>query len=494
MYEENAALLIDFYKADHRRQYPEGTTEVYSNLTPRSMKLAPLGCNDGVVVFGIQGFISDFLIDYWDRNFFNLSKEQAIRSFKRRMDTSLGQGAVPTEHMEALWDLGYLPIEIKALPEGSICPVKVPLLTIRNTHPDFFWLTNSLETIMSNKLWKPITAATIARAYRRRFDAFAKITGFDPELVQFQGHDFSFRGLSGLEDAESVGGGHLLSFTGTDTVPAIGYLERHYAADAEKEMIGVSVPATEHSVMCMGSKEGELETFQRLIEEVYPNGFVSIVSDTWDFWKVITEYLPKLQGKIMKRNGRVVIRPDSGDPVKIICGDPEAAEGTPEHKGAIQCMWDTFGGTITEKGFKLLDSHIGLIYGDSITLERQLKILEGLAEKGFCSGNVVLGIGSFTYQYVTRDTFGMAMKATSGVVNGERISIYKDPKTDSGAKKSARGLLKVELSHIGGQYYLKDQVSEDEEKEGALETVFKNGALVKQQTLKEIRERVLKSI
>lgn len=487
-----APLLIDFYKADHRRQYPEGTTEVYSNFTPRSMKLAPVGCNDGVVVFGIQSFVVEFLIGYWQDHFFDRPKDKVIKEMKRRFDTSLGPDSVPLDHMAALHDLGYLPIELKALPEGSLCPVKVPLLTIKNTLPEFFWLTNSLESVMSNLLWKPMVAATIARAYLRRFESFATLTGFPLEFVKFQGHDFSFRGLSGVEDAERVGAAHLLSFVGTDTVPAIDFLEFFYKADAEKEMIGVSVPATEHSVMCMGSKEGELQTFNRLITELYPKGFVSIVSDTWDFWKVITEYLPALKDKIMARDGRVVIRPDSGDPVKIICGDPAAVPGSPEYKGAIECMWETFGGTITDKGFKLLDTHIGLIYGDSITLQRQLDILEGLAHKGFCSGNVVLGIGSFTYQYLTRDNFGLAMKATSGVVNGERISIYKDPKTDSGVKKSARGLLKV--TKEAGKYCLTDQVSEAEEELGHLDTVFKDGKLVKMQSLKEIRNRLRETI
>lgn len=188
-----APLLIDFYKADHRRQYPDGTTEVYSNFTPRSMNLAPVGCSDGVVVFGIQAFALEFLIDYWDDNFFNLPKNEVLAEIKRRFDTSLGPDSVPLEHIAALHDLGYLPIELKALPEGSLCPPKVPLLTIKNTLPEFFWLTNSLESVMSNLLWKPIIAATIGRAYLRRFESFAKLTGFDLNLVKFQGHDFSFR-------------------------------------------------------------------------------------------------------------------------------------------------------------------------------------------------------------------------------------------------------------------------------------------------------------
>jgi len=484
----NAALLIDFYKADHRRQYPEGTQEVYSNFTPRSNKLAPFGCEDGVVVFGIQAFVQRYLVDYWNDSFFDRPKEKVIRDFKRRMDTSLGADSVPTDHLEALHDLGYLPIKVKALPEGSVCPIKVPMLTIRNTLPEFFWLTNSLESLMSNELWKPITAATIARAYRKKFVEYAELTGFPVELVDFQGHDFSFRGLSGVEDALLVGAAHLTSFVGTDTVPAIDFLEEFYLANAEKELIGASVPATEHSVMCMGSKTGELGTFKRLITELYPKGFVSIVSDTWDYWKVITEFLPELKQEILAREGRVVIRPDSGDPVKIICGDPDAPVGSPEYKGTVECMWETFGGTITDKGYKLLDTHIGLIYGDSITLVRQDQILKRLAEKGFCSGNVVLGIGSYTYQYVTRDTFGMAMKATAGVINGERVEIFKDPKTDSGAKKSAKGLLRVDL--VNGVYQLTDQVSEEEEIKGALKTVFLDGKVCNLQSLADIRSRL----
>jgi nicotinamide phosphoribosyltransferase len=183
-----------------------------------------------------------------------------------------------------------------------------------------------------------------------------------------------------------------------------------------------------------------------------------------------------------------VIRPDSGDPVKIIVGDKNAVPGSPEYKGAIECMWEVFGGTVTEKGFKLLDSHIGLIYGDSITLQRQEAILSGLKEKGFSSFNVVLGIGSFTYEYVTRDTYGFAMKATYGEVNGEARNIFKDPKTDDGTKKSAKGLLAVFKEN--DTLVLKDECTWEEEKQGLLQTVFENGKIVNEQSLTEIRERI----
>jgi Nicotinic acid phosphoribosyltransferase len=245
-----------------------------------------------------------------------------------------------------------------------------------------------------------------------------------------------------LNLAYVVVGRTLLSFTGTDTIPAIDWLEHFYNADAEKELIGGSVPATEHSVMCLGGNETEKETFLRLITEVYPKGIVSIVSDTWDYWKVVDKLLRELKPNIMSRDGKVVIRPDSGDPVKIVCGDPDSYN-VPVRKGTIEVLWDIFGGTINSKGYKQLDPHIGVIYGDSITLDRCRDICENLKQKGFASTNIVFGIGSYTYQYVTRDTFGFAMKATHGIVNGQPVDIYKDPITDDGVKKSAKGLLCV---------------------------------------------------
>ncbi|MCD6068598.1 MAG: putative nicotinate phosphoribosyltransferase [Bacteroidetes bacterium] len=483
----NPLMLIDFYKADHRRQYPEGTELVYSNFTPRKSRLAE---NDKLVFFGLQYFVKEYLVKQWNEGFFQLPKEKVIADYKRRMDNALGKDSIPVEHIAALHDLGYLPLIIKGLPEGTIVTPKIPVVTIYNTKPEFFWLTNYLESLMSAILWKPCTSATTAYQYRKTFNRFANETVSDENIdfVFWQGHDFSFRGMSGIEDACISAAGHLLSFYGTDTVPAIDFHELYYNADSGKELIGGSVPATEHSVMCMGTKDDEICTFERLIEELYPNGIVSIVSDTWDFWKVITEFLPQLKSKILARNGKVVIRPDSGDPVKIIIGDKDAAPGSPEFKGAIECMWDVFGGTITDKGYKLLDSHIGLIYGDSITLQRQKDILNGLKEKGFASFNVVLGIGSYTYEYVTRDTYGFAMKATYGEVNGEARNIFKDPKTDDGTKKSAKGLMQV--TEKDGILQMKDQCTWEEEKQGLLQTVYENGKVVKEQSLSEIRSRI----
>lgn len=481
-------LLKDGYKVGHKFQYPEGTTLVYSNLTPRKSRNAELG---EVMFFGLQYFIKEYLIRQFEEAFFHMPKAQVLQAYARRMDNYLGKNAITYDHISALHDLGYLPLEIKALPEGTLVPMKVPVFTIKNTIPEFFWLTNMLETLMSSITWKPCTSATTAFQYLRTFTRFARETvGDDHSFIPWQGHDFSFRGMSGIEDASMSGAGHLLCFSGTDTIPAIDFLEAYYNADCEQELIGGSVPATEHSVMCMGTQGDEIGTFERLITQIYPSGIVSIVSDTWDFWQVIAVFLPQLKAQILAREGKVVIRPDSGDPVKVIVGDEDAMPGSPEYKGAITCLWETFGGTITSKGYKLLDSHIGLIYGDSITTERQTAILEGLKRKGFASYNVVLGIGSYTYEYVTRDTFGFAMKATYGEVNGEGRDIFKDPKTDDGTKKSARGLMQVYKHPDTGRLELKDQCTWEEEGQGELKTVFKDGKIIKDWTLAEIRERV----
>lgn len=485
-------LLKDGYKVGHKFQYPENTTLVYSNLTPRRSRVDGI---EEIVFFGLQYFIKEYLIRQFDEYFFSRPKEEVLKTYRRRIDHYLGKDSITYDHIEALHDLGYLPLEIKALAEGSLVPLKVPVFTIVNTLPQFFWLTNMLETLVSAITWKPCTSATTAFTYLKTFTKYASETvGTDHSFVPWQGHDFSFRGMSGIEDAILSGAGHLLCFSGTDTIPAIDFLENYYNADCEKELIGGSVAATEHSVMCMGTEQGEIDTFIRLITKVYPQGIVSIVSDTWDFWLVITEFLPQLKDMILARNGKVVIRPDSGDPVKIIIGDADALPGSPEYKGAIECMWEVFGGSMTPMGYKLLDSHIGLIYGDSITTERQEQILEGLKKKGFASYNVVLGIGSYTYEYVTRDTYGFAMKATYGEVEGKGRAIYKDPKTDNGIKKSAKGLLKVVRNEESGKLELDDDVSWDEEKTGLLKTVFKDGKLLVDEHFSEIKKRLLAQI
>jgi len=534
----NPFLQADFYKTGHPFQYPKGTNKILANFTPRSARLAPVLpelFDEKIVWFGLQGFIKEILIGLFDREFFGKLASTAVRHYQRRVDNALGKGAVTVDHLQALHDLGYLPLEIRSVPEGARVDIRVPPVTFINTRPEFAWLVTYIETLFSCESWKPSTVATIAFEYRKLLTYFAQLTGSPMAFVDWQGHDFSMRGMAGLYDARKCGAGHLLSFTGTDTIPAIDYLEDLYNADSDRELIGGSVPATEHSVMCLGSKEGEIETIRRLVKQVYPAGIVSVVSDTWDFWQVVTDFAAALKSEIMSRqpdalgNAKVVFRPDSGDPVKILtgyfCTDVpdvqdraalqaaqaagfeavrDAATGTywllgedasarqtlrePEVKGAVQCLWDTFGGVQTDRGYKLLDPHVGLIYGDSITLTRARDILVRLERKGFASGNVVLGIGSYTYQYLTRDTFGWALKATYAEVNGEPQELVKDPVTDSGVKKSAKGLLRVDKTPDG--YVLHDQQTPEQAAGGALVPVFRDGELLVEQSLAEIRARL----
>lgn len=479
----NGLLLTDGYKTGHHKQYPKGTEEVYSNWTPRSNKYAPKGC-DKVVSFG-QQYVFQWLHNYFNDNFFSKPKDIVCNEIKEELSMYLGT-AYDVTHYEKLHDLQYLPIKVKSLPEGVEVPIKVPMVTVVNTDKEFYWITNFLETILSTMLWQPMTSASIALRYKRIFKNWALLT--DEEnvaFIDFQGHDFSMRGMGGLQSAISSGIGHGAVFLGSDTLPVISSLRKYYKA--EGFVVG-SVNATEHSVMCAGTKDDEIGTFRHLME-TYPTGILSVVSDTWDLWKVLTVYLPQLKEEVLARDGKLVIRPDSGDPVDIICGENRTLGGElPKDKGVVELLWDVFGGTINAQGFKVLNTHIGAIYGDSITTERAENICQRLHDKGFASTNVVLGIGSFTYQFNTRDTFGFAMKATSVVVKGERREIFKDPITDDGVKKSAKGLIKVDL--VNNEYVLVDQVTPKEEEGGELQVIYKNGKFVNQVTLKEIRNRV----
>jgi nicotinamide phosphoribosyltransferase len=503
----NPLLLTDGYKTGHHQQYPEGTTLVYSNFTPRSLKHAPKHCNE-IVSFG-QQMVMKIIHESFEKEFFHQPKELVCGEMKRELSMYLNTD-YDVSHFEALWDLQYLPIKVKAIKEGTVVPVKVPVLTIYNTIPEFYWITNYLETIISNLLWKPITSATIAHNYRKVLTSWQEKTDAERGwFIDWQGHDFSMRGLDSIDATISSGIGHLTSFSGSDSLPAIYGARKYYG---ETEFVAGSVNATEHSVMCAGGKEDEIDTFRRLLD-TYPTGILSIVSDTWDLWKVCTEHVVTLKEEIMNRDGKLVIRPDSGDPVDILCGFPKNEEGllynseenikngasyylapmnTPEEKGVIELLWDVFGGTINEQGYKVLDSHIGAIYGDSITIDRADEICARLEAKGFASTNVVLGIGSFTYQYNTRDTFGFAMKATYVEVNGEAREIFKDPITDDGTKKSATGLLSVH--NHDGEYVLIDHCTWDGESVSELKPIYEDGVFYNQTTLTEIKGRLTKLV
>lgn len=553
MQEISSILLTDAYKLDHRRQAPEQWSCAYENWTPRKSRVEGI---DYVVQFGLQHAIKEYLIERFNKDFFTQPKALICADYLETVQEYLGVQAsksIGIAHIEALHDLGYLPITIKALPEGTRTKIRVPQWTIQTSKSHrkrgtFAWVPGYLETLLSCLCWGPSTSATLAYAYREIFEYWANETGCKKDFVPFQGHDFSFRGMYGPEAACMSGGAHLTSFVGTDTIPAIKWLKKYYAADPKDGIIGCSVAATEHAVMCIGTGffvkknnltwerygEAELAVFKRLITEVYPTGIVSIVSDTWNLWKVLDEYCVELKDIILARDGKLVIRPDSGDPVKILTGyfDDEVGfdvgdkiflrndEGVitdteishTEYLGVIQKLWTIFGGSTTDTDHRLLDPHVGAIYGDSITLGRAEEICTRLAQNKFASINWVAGIGSFTYQYQTRDTFGFALKATYGevempCVEGEcqlpdhhvcegvclknrtvGIEIFKDPITDDGTKKSLKGLLQAYKNETTGEIGVRDGVSWEEEEDSFYETVFEDGKLVKEYSLKQIRE------
>lgn len=507
-----AASLTDGYKVGHGSMYADGTTKVYSNLTPRSDKIYLRNCTkfyDGKLVFvGAQGAVQE-IKEAWDE-FFAAPCAKVIGKYAQRMAIYLGGEVAATKQLESLHNLGYLPLEIKSISEGTKVPMGVPVMTITNTIDEFFWLTNYLETLLSDLTWKTATNATIAAEYKAICNHYASITGTDDFTVSIQCHDFSMRGMSGPEDAARSGFAHLTSFIGTDSLPAMDYAEDYYSAHPDS-LIAISVPATEHAVATnniLSIEKGlnhdnntrldaERIFMKDLITRKFPSGIVSYVSDSFDFWSVLTNILPSIKDSILARKecglapGKLVIRPDSGNPVKIVCGDEEAPVGSPEYKGAVQVLWEIFGGTTTPTGYNMLDSHIGLIYGDSITTKRAEEILCRLEGKGFASGNIVFGVGSYTYQCNTRDTFGFAVKATYSVVNSKPVNIFKDPKTDSG-KKSAKGLLFVGTSNGDTLPYLIDQVSPETEAsdDNLLKIIFLNGKFTKRTNLEEIRENV----
>lgn len=526
MFRPNSLFYSDGYKVGHKRMLAKGTTRLYGTWIPRSVKYAPKGVSK-IVSFG-QQLVVKWLHDEFQENFFSLPEEVAV-NFGKDMSLYLGMEYDSTHFVE-LHRLGYLPIRIKSLPEGIETAPNIPHMTFINTVDGFAWLTLYLETIVSSLSWKPSTSATIALQYRRNVVEWVMKT--DPAnawLIPFLCHDFSARGLSPW-DMLSSGLGHASSFLGSDTIICIPGA-RYFYNEPEDQVSVYSVNASEHSVSTTKIfTVGEQQMIADWLEE-FPKGILSIVSDTFDLWKLITEYLPANKETIMARDGKLVIRPDSGDPVDIICGEffkvhpngesfntinnskgwvgsvsdevLEKYKKFPQTKGVIELLWDIFGGTINEQGYKVLDPHIGVIYGDSINLERQIQIYERLEAKGFASTNIVLGVGSFTYQMNTRDTFGFAAKGAWFEVEEDRIhndngretqwtekvgyDIYKDPVTDDGTKKSLKGLICVTENHE-----VLTQCTWEQESQGILQTIYENGQFHNQTTLTEVRERLNK--
>lgn len=461
----NLLIHTDVYKIGHMKQYPKGTTKVYSYLQARCNKLwtAEHLQDSDIIFYGLQYFVKKYL---------KCPTEEDVEEFLLYAESILGPGIVDSEPYYKLAQLGYLPLEIKAIPEGTKIGVNNALVTITNTHPDFYWLVGFVESLLL-KTWNTTAVATNSFNLYRIINNYSRRTDDNQDLIPFQIHDFGYRGCSSEETAALSGSAHLLSFKGTDTVPAVKLLKDFYNAQF-REGIGLSVPASEHSVMCAYGKENEIQAFEHMLN-TYPKGIVSIVSDTYDLWNVLNNFTDKLKDDILNRDGKVVFRPDSGHPVVVI------------YK-ALNILWDKFGGTINSKGFKVLNPKVGLIYGDGIYPQRMNAILSMLEGMGFATCNIVFGVGGLLLQQFNRDDLGFAVKATYCEVNGKKVQIFKDPVTDPG-KKSHKGKLKVIKTKDGFETI--DNIEDDSDT--ALELVCKDICFISN-SLNEIRKRVKRNL
>ena len=501
MLQVNPLLAIDAYKLGHMAMHPAEIAKIYVNLTPRSTKyfdrvVPHESLKDGkIVAFGMQMAVQD-IDDAFQTNFFSRPLTTVLPEFMQTVASFIGENAkakeILTNSVTNLHNLGYLPLEYKALPEGTVIDAQIPTITCVSTIPGFGWLPNYLETFLSQNSWKTSTAATVARLYKRIFTKFGEATCDDLSHLVFQGHDFADRGMSGTQDAIKTGIAHATQFWGSDSVHA-SYSAVHQYGFENDLPLAFSVPATEHSVMQVSSTlSSEEETFRRLLKQ-YDTGIVSIVADTYDYWNTISVIAANLKEDILARQPdsmglcKTVFRPDSGNPIDVICGDPQATPNSPEWKGSLEILWETFGGTINEKGYKVLNPKVGLIYGDSITPQRAHDILERMYIMGFASSNIVFGIGSYAYNYCTRDTLGYAVKATAAFTyDGKLIPIQKTVKTDAG-KKSAYGLL-----HVTEDLKLIDNCTPEQEATGMLKTIYKDGVRYFDKDFAVIRERASK--
>jgi nicotinamide phosphoribosyltransferase len=472
----NLLLQTDVYKFGHKDQYPPGTNKVYSYLESRGSHTDGL---DYTVFFGLQYYLQKYLS--------KRVTHEDVAHYNSVASGILGKDNINVSQFRDLADLGYIPLRIKAVPEGTVCPLKNVLMTITNTHPDFAWLVNYVETLLM-KLWLPITVASNSYRFRRMFNGFADRTVGNRDHVPFQMHDFGYRGCGSEESAAIAGAAHLLSFLGTDTTAAVCLLRDYYDAEFCERPIGLSVPASEHSVMCAWNEDNDdFEAIENMLT-VYPKGTVSIVSDSYNLWEAIeSTYCGRLKEIILARDGKVVIRPDSGDPPNIICGDPSAATEA-EQFGVIRLLDRGFGSSCNALGFRELDPHVGVIYGDAIFYERGQGILSRLAGMGYASNQIVFGSGGLLLNNWSRDTLGMAIKATYCEVNGDPRPIEKKPVTDLG-KKSKRGLLKLEKyeTELGVSYRTLDDVTPEQEEGGQLHVVYQNGCFYNVQDLDQIR-------
>lgn len=640
-------LMSDYYKQSHAEQYPKGITKLISYATARMSRMPDNMYGDKLTVFGIQSYVKDFLIERFNETFFDVPVEEAMEFYKEVIGETFPIQYVDTHKFEKLHELGYLPVEVSCLPEGTRVPIRnaftlpegqcqVPFMSIVNTHPDFPWVTEFLESVTSSEIWYPMAIANQAYLYRQIVNEWFDKTGCDANARKSAISEFGFRGGKGSGAATLASAAFLTSFNKSATIPAICYLNKYYNEPIKGGNIGSGMISTEHSVMCSNfavdsenypvveapynqysagdlvrvnderfkndifevvrelttsdeekyniknvssvisnaeygivNDEGELTGevvvvdaatklllkkvdniesvfLKRLFTKIYPGGALSVVMDSYDYWANLLRCGEgELKEAIMARNGAVFFRGDSGDPVDIICGEPEVRFKDLDHRlmsrdtckvfysedekcwykltkenytdhwvkceekpvevmGTVELLWNMFGGTENAAGYKVLDSHVRAIYGDSITPRRAKLIYGRLAEKGFAACNVALGAGSFSTQCAesddgrllpfTRDTYGIAVKATwcANENTGKEYQLFKNPKTDTGKfKKSQKGLIYVTKDENGEIIAYDNYDSKTLPAEGnLLQPIFRDGKMLKEVNLTEVRNRL----
>ena len=492
MYKINSLLLKDFYKAVHSEMLNPGMTKSVSYYTPRKSRVNRW---PKVVNFGLQMFIKNWLIDEFNENFFNRPEAEVVAEYQRVLDNAMGKDIYDIEKVRKLHQLGYLPIEIISIPEGIEVPMRCPIFGITNTHDDFAWLPQALESLISAEVWYPMITATVGHTYRQIVDKYYDLTCEDDIPHRRALGNFDFRGDMGVDAALKTAAGWLMSFVNTATVPAIPFMEKMYNCDCTKEEVGFGAVSTEHFVMCSNfAVDGDERTFlKRLLTELYPNTSFSCVCDSYDYWNVVNNIIPSLKDEILAHNGCFLVRGDSGDCVEVVTE-------------TVFKLWELFGGTVNSKGYKVLDPHVKALYGDSITVERAEKIYQILMDHGFAACNVSLGVGSFSMHCIeedgvlkpfTRDTFSSCIKACDAIINGVEYPIFKDPKTDrdtgDGFKKSQRGACRVFLKD--GELTYEDGLTYEESlKNNIMRPVFRDGELLQDYAICSVRANLNKNM
>lgn len=458
----NILLLTDSYKVSHYKQYPPKTEIVFSYFESRGGKYSE------TCFFGLQYFLKKYL----EGSVVTQEKiDEADQLFQVHFGNKEMFNRTAWEYILKEYN-GHLPVKIKAVPEGSVLPYRNVLMTIENTDPRCYWLTNYLETLLV-QVWYPTTVATQSHFLKKLIGHYLEETG-TPADLPFKLHDFGFRGVSSVESAGIGGAAHLVNFSGTDTLQALQTIQDYYNTD---EVFGFSVPASEHSTMTSWTRSQETAAYKNMLDQ-YPTGNVSVVSDSYDIFNAAKEIWGKeLKDHVLERDGTLVIRPDSGDILTVILL-------------LLNILDEAFGSTTNAKGYKLLHPKVRILQGDGMDAAAIEQLLKDIIAKGWSADNLVFGMGGGLLQKINRDTLKFAFKCSWAQIDGKGREVYKDPITDPG-KKSKRGRLKL-IKTTNGNYQTVEERTVRENKEGLdlLETVFENGKIVKEWQFEEVRANI----